>query len=173
MIVTRGLLENNLMLGTTLVDTYAKCGLLEKAQQVLEELPVRDVVSWNALIAGCIQHRQYDEALNCYQLMQSKGPSPDSVTFIVLLTACSHAGLLYEGCLCFLLMYQEYGVKPTAEHYDCMVDLLCRVGLLDHAACLINKMPWKPTIIAWTSLLCSTENWQINNLDIRQYLACL
>ena len=161
------------VVASSIISMYGKCGSAMDAQEVFRQLHNHTTNSWNALIAAYGLNGNAEEAIELFKGMIHRGTIPDDITFVSLLAACSHAGLLYEGCLCFLLMYQEYGVKPTAEHYDCMVDLLCRVGLLDHAACLINKMPWKPTIIAWTSLLCSTENWQINDLDIRQYLACL
>ena len=81
------MLEKNVILGTVLVDMYAKCGMLKKAQQVLEDLPFRNIVSWSVLIAGCVQHGQSHEALNYFERMQSEGLLPDVVTFVCLLKA--------------------------------------------------------------------------------------
>ena len=97
MIVRRGLLEKDIVLGNALVDMYVKCGLLAKAQRVLQELPVRDVVSWNIMINGCVQNEQNNKALSIYERMQSEDLAPNSITFILILKACSNIGLIEKG----------------------------------------------------------------------------
>eukprot|EP00250_Pteridium_aquilinum_P022499 c25392_g4_i3 orf=1-279(+) len=91
---------------------YAKCGSLSKAQDVLEKLPSRDVVSWNALIAGYAQEGQGEQALNCFECMQREGIPPNAVTFLCVLNVCSHLGLVEEGYAHFYNMRTEYGVNP-------------------------------------------------------------
>eukprot|EP00250_Pteridium_aquilinum_P020259 c24766_g14_i3 orf=338-1072(+) len=96
-IAKQGLLEGNIVLGTALVDMYAKCGSLEKAQHVLNKLPFRDVVSWNSLIAGYAQEGQGEQALNCFEQMQREGLSPNTVTFTCILKACGNIGAADKG----------------------------------------------------------------------------
>ena len=96
-VMHRDMLDKNVALGNALVDMYAKCGILLKAQQVLEELPVRDVVSWSSLIAGYAKHGQCHEALNCFEQMQNEGLSPDEIAFLSVLNACTHSGKMNEA----------------------------------------------------------------------------
>eukprot|EP00250_Pteridium_aquilinum_P011044 c19800_g1_i1 orf=75-860(+) len=109
-----GLLEN---CTDALVTMYAKCGALEKAQEVFDELLVRDQVSWTALIAGYVQQGQGEQVLNCFERMQGDGLSPDAVTFSCVLNACSHLGLVEEGHEHFVSMNTKYGIEPDVEHY--------------------------------------------------------
>ena len=93
----KGLLEKDIMLATSVVDMYAKCGALAKAQEVVNDLPVRNTVCWNALITGYAQKGQYDEVLNCYKSMKNDGLSPDIVTFICILKACGSRRNIDKG----------------------------------------------------------------------------
>ena len=102
------LIERDPRLGTTLVDMYAKCGILSKAQEVLEQLPIQDVVSWNALIAGYSLQGQGYEALNCFESMQIKGISPNEVTFLGVLNACCHSGLSNKAEQILMHMIKKY-----------------------------------------------------------------
>ncbi|KAH7427048.1 hypothetical protein KP509_10G028200 [Ceratopteris richardii] len=141
-ILKEGLLGTDAMLDNALVDMYAKCGVLRKAQLVLEEIPFRDVVCWNALIAGYAQQGESDRALSCFRKMELEGFHPDASTFLSLLTSCCHLGLLEEGCKCFISMITRYNITPDVNHYTCMVDLFGRAGQLQKAACLIAQMPF-------------------------------
>ena len=152
-IVSRGLLEKDIVLGTTLVDMYAKCGMITKAHKVLKELPIRNVVSWNALIAGYAEQGQCHEALNCLQWMQTEGLSPDKVTFVSILSACSHSGLLEKGEGYFEVMCTCYCITPTIEHYTCMIDLFSRAGHFCKAVAMIRQVPSSDHLPAWTALL--------------------
>ncbi|KAL4184207.1 hypothetical protein AMTRI_Chr11g102210 [Amborella trichopoda] len=121
----------------SMIHMYSKCGSMEEACRVFfDEMPERDVVSYNALIAGFAQHGHGTEALELFHVMNERGIEPDSVTYIGVLTACSHAGLVQEGCS----LFQSIG-EPSVDHYACMVDLLGRVGRLRDAETLIKKMP--------------------------------
>ena len=141
------------------MDMYAKCGMLAKARQVLEELPNRDLVSWNVLIAGHAQQREGHAALKCFERMQSEGLSPDDITFVCILTACSHAGLLDEAQMLFDDMTRKYGVIPTIEHHTCMVSVFGCVGYFDQAMSVIKVMPCSDHPAVWVALLCACKRW--------------
>ncbi|KAI5062732.1 hypothetical protein GOP47_0023271 [Adiantum capillus-veneris] len=149
----QGLLGKDLVLGNALVDMYAKCGALAKAQQILDELPVEDVVSWSALITAYAQEGQYSNALSCFEQMLLRGILPDRVAFSCVLNACSHSGLVDEGQMYFTSMSPEHGVPPDLEHFTCMVDLFGRAGHLDKAISMIQKMPSTNYPAAWSALL--------------------
>ena len=159
-IVDRGLLEGDVMLGSALVDMYARCGWLSKAQEVLNELPNGNVVTWSSLIAGYAQQGQGKEALDCFKEMQSKNMlCPNSVTFLSILHACSHAGLVEEGLMYFEDMSKTYNITPNFEHYTCIVDLLGRAGHIDRAFAVIKKMPCSDYGPLWGTFLGSCRKW--------------
>eukprot|EP01018_Ginkgo_biloba_P001597 Gb_35884 [translate_table: standard] len=145
--------QSDIFVGNALLDMYAKCGSIEHAQSHFDKMPQRDVVSWNVMIAGYAMHGCGKEALNLFEQMQYCGEKPDHVTFVGLLSACCHAGLVDEGLQYFERMNQYYQVRPAMEHYGCMVDLLGRAGRLNEARELINKMPIKPDATVWRCLL--------------------
>ena len=119
---------------------YAKCGAIEKSRAVFEQLEVLDIVSWTALMAGYAQLGEAQAVLELFNKMKAKGVKPTLVTFLVSLTACSHAGLLLEGEKLFDDMCFVYGLSPTLDHYTCMIDLLGRAGHLDKAKVLLDKV---------------------------------
>lgn len=158
-VARQGLLGKNVILGTAVVDMYVKCGALAKAQKVLEELPYRDSVSWSALITGLSHQGQGEQALKCFQQMLSEGLSPDAVTFSCVLNSCSHLGLLEDAHMYFMNMNRKYGVKPSIEHYTCMVDLFGRAGHLDKAARIIQEMPFYDYAAVLSTLLGACRKW--------------
>lgn len=145
--------ESDDVVGTALISLYGKCGSLEAAWAVFNKMSVQGVVTWNALIAGYAQHGHGKVTLELFYQMQDAGVRPTEVTFISVLNACSHAGLVKEGRHCFYTMSQKYGITASTDHYGCMVDLLGRAGLLDEAEGLINSMLDQPTAVTWMSLL--------------------
>ncbi|XP_057837442.2 pentatricopeptide repeat-containing protein At5g15300 [Cryptomeria japonica] len=145
--------QSNISVGNSLVGMYAKCGSIEDAFKVFDKMHERDVVSWNAIIAGYAVHGFGKKALQLFEKMQQSGRKPNHVTFIGVLTACCHAGLVDEGWLYFHNMNQYYNISPVMEHYGCMVDLLGRAGCLDEAQTFIYNMPIKPDAAIWLSLL--------------------
>ena len=163
----RGLLKKNSVLGTALVDMYAKCGSLEKAREVLEELPFRDVVSWSALIAGYAQQGQQHEALKCLEQMQCEGLSPNDITFLCVLNACSQSGLVDEAEMHFMNMGNEYGIKPNLEHHTWMVLIFASVGDFDKAMSVIKSiesLEYYPAV--WLALLGACRKWSNSKLGI-------
>jgi pentatricopeptide repeat protein len=121
---------------------YAKCGELARAQQVLQQISVRDVVSWNALLAGFSQHRRGHEAINCFGMMQSEGLSPDEITYSCVLNACGHSGLFKEAQIVFQsMMANGGGVAPDLEHLISMVMAFASSGHFEDAMSVIDLMP--------------------------------
>lgn len=141
------------VLGSALIDMYAKCGSIEKALQVFEGLPKRNVVTWSTIIAGLAMHGRAKDAHDHFEDMERAGVMPSDVTYIGLLSACSHAGLVNEGRWFFDHMVRVSSLEPRIEHYGCMVDLLGRAGLLEESEELILNMPIKPDDVIWKALL--------------------
>ncbi|CAK9275513.1 unnamed protein product [Sphagnum jensenii] len=137
----------------SLIDMYSKCGSIEDAQRVFNKLPTRNLVSWNAMLGGYAMHGHAKEALEHFQQMCQEGVEVDKVTFVSLLSACSHVGLVDEGLCYFESMGSVYRISAIAEHYACMVDLLGRAGQLQEAENLIDMMPFKPSAFVWKALL--------------------
>eukprot|EP01018_Ginkgo_biloba_P029860 Gb_06975 [translate_table: standard] len=148
-------LDSHLSVGNSLVTMYAKCGNIEDARQMFDQLPERDSVSWTAIIAGTAQHGFGEEALQLFEKMLRAGMKPDHITFLGVLAACSHAGLVDEGRRYFDSMCRDHCITPRVSHYACMIDLLGRAGCLDEAEDTINNMPIKPDAIVWGALLGS------------------
>ncbi|XP_038706362.1 pentatricopeptide repeat-containing protein At3g46790, chloroplastic [Tripterygium wilfordii] len=153
-ILRRGL-DSILPLISALVIMYARCGKLEQGQWVFDKMDRRDVVSWNSLISSYGIHGFGKEAIQVFEEMIHHGVSPSPITFVSVLGACSHAGLVEEGKMLFDSMSKEHGIYPSVEHYACMVDLLGRANRLDEAAKLIQDMRIEPGIKVWASLLGS------------------
>ncbi|KAF6145801.1 hypothetical protein GIB67_016250 [Kingdonia uniflora] len=146
-------LDMDIFVGTCLIDMYAKCGKLDNATSLFEQVPRRSTVPWNAMICGHGIHGFGEKALEFFEEMQKEGVKPDHVTFVSVLSACSHAGLVDQVDRCFHLMQEKYGIKPILRHYGCMVDSLGRSGRLDMAYKLIKNMPVKPDATIWGALL--------------------
>lgn len=147
-------LKLTVTLGTALVDFYAKCGLIESAIDVFTEMSRKNVFSWTALIQGLASNGQGKRALEFFNLMQKENVRPNNVTFLGVLSACSHAGLVDEGRNLFLKM-EEFEIEPRMEHYGCMVDILGRAGLVEEAYRFTLAMPLQPNAVIWRTLLAS------------------
>ncbi|KAF8412813.1 hypothetical protein HHK36_000784 [Tetracentron sinense] len=167
--IGRAGLKNYISLQNSLIDMYSKCGRIDTACQIFYDMPERDVVSWNAMITGLALHGLGKEALNQFTLMQTAGIQPDDITFIGVLSACSHGGLVQEGCRHFQNMKVQYGIPPKLEHYGCMVDLLSRAGLLEEAKEYIREMPMKPNGAIWGALLSACRVY--NNVELGEEAA--
>jgi pentatricopeptide repeat protein len=158
-VVNRGFLEKDIVLGTAFIDMYAKCGDVTNAHKFLEQLPVRNVVSWSALISGYAQQCQAREALKCFEQMQREGLSPNDVTFLSVLTACSHSGLLDNAQSLYMNMTKTYGIIPNSEHQTCMVVALGSVGHFDKVISLIKLMPSLDYSSVWLAVLGACSKW--------------
>lgn len=151
--IIRNGFDSDISVGTALLTMYAKCGSIELARRLFEKMRVRDVVSWSAMITGYGMHGYSEEAIMLFSDMKREGMKPDHVTFIGVLSACSHTGLVDKGWQYFDSMKREYFITPRVEHYACMVDLLGRAGQLDEAYNFIKRMPVEPDASVWGSLL--------------------
>ncbi|KAH9310397.1 hypothetical protein KI387_025432 [Taxus chinensis] len=140
------------VVANSLVDMYAKCGSIHKAREQFEKMPKKNVQSWTVMIAGYAQNGFSRDALKLFEVMKHSGIYPDHVSFACVLLACSHAGLVYEGCTYFNTISDSYCIMPTIDHYVCMVDLLGRAGYLEETLKFIIKMPIKPVVAVWTCL---------------------
>lgn len=129
---------------TALIDMYAKCGSIQNSLEVFYKSQIKDIYCWNAMISGLALHGHGQAALKLFDEMRGNHIMPDDITFIGLLSACSHAGLVQEGCQLFGSMEKDFKITPKIEHYGCMVDLLSRARLLDIAFQLIKSMPFEP-----------------------------
>ena len=151
--------DGNIELGNALVCMYAKCGSLSEAWRIFNQLHVRDIVSWSALIAGHADKGESKNALDLFERMKDEKIKPDHVVFLSVLKACSHAGLIDEGQWVFNDMCNAHSQIPSVEHYTCMVDLFGRAGCFDKAMAIIEKMPlydYRPT---WSALLNACHQW--------------
>ncbi|KAK4775682.1 hypothetical protein SAY87_023643 [Trapa incisa] len=146
---------SNIHLVTSLIDMYAKCGSIERATKVFNEIPKKDLLCYSTMIQAFANHGLDQEALALFNKMQSKNVKPDAITFLGILSACNHGGLLSEGKKFFTQMVEEYKIQPSERHYACMVDLLGRAGCLSEAYNLICEMPIKPNAVVWGALLAA------------------
>ncbi|KAK9999952.1 hypothetical protein SO802_019555 [Lithocarpus litseifolius] len=142
----------NVALGTALVDMYAKCGNITKALQVFREMPQRNSLTWTAVICGLALHGNAHDALSYFLMMIDSGLEPDEITFIGVLSACCHGGLVVEGRKYFAQMSFKFNIFPKLKHYSCMVDLLGRAGHLEEAEELIKCMPMEADAVLWGAL---------------------
>ncbi|KAH0463191.1 hypothetical protein IEQ34_007773 [Dendrobium chrysotoxum] len=141
-----------------LIDMYSKCGDVESSQNLFEEVKHKeDVILWNTLIVGLAKNGYAMEALEIFYQLQQSRINPDDISFLGVLTACSHAGLIDEGRSFFKSMTNNYGIIPRAHHYACMIDLLGRAGHLKEAEELINKLPLEPNGLIWATMLAASR----------------
>ncbi|CAN8325201.1 unnamed protein product [Cochlearia groenlandica] len=140
-------------LATALVDMYSKCGKIDKAIEVFRATLKKDVSTWNSMISGLSVHGQGKYALEIFSEMVYEGFKPNSITFIAVLSACNHVGLLDQARELFGTMNSVYGVEPTVEHYGCMVDLLGRTGKFEEAEELVKEIPAGDASVLLESLL--------------------
>lgn len=148
-------LQENLHACNALLDLYAKCGSIREAQKLFNEMKEKNLVSWTSLIVGLAVNGFGEEALELFKELERQGLVPTEITFVGVLYACSHCGLVDEGFSYFKRMEEEYGIVPRIEHYGCMVDLLARAGLVKLAYEYIQDMPLQPNAVIWRTLLGS------------------
>ncbi|GFS41077.1 pentatricopeptide repeat (PPR-like) superfamily protein [Actinidia rufa] len=149
---------SDVIVESALVDLYAKCGCIDFAYRIFVQMPVRNLITWNSMICGFAQNGQAGEALRMFDEMVKEGINPDYISFIGVLFACSHTGLVDQGRGHFTSMTEQYGIKAGIEHYNCMVDLLGCSGQIEEAEYLINSAEFKDDSSLWAALLgaCST-----------------
>ncbi|MCL7040286.1 hypothetical protein MKW94_030016 [Papaver nudicaule] len=150
--IVRRQMKLDAFLGSALVDMYCKCGGIEAALVVFQTITVKDVTLWTSMIAGFASHGYGKQALEYFCKMQ-ENLKPNQVTFVAILTACSHNGMVDQGLRIFNTMKENYGIEPGVEHYGCLIDLLARGGKLSEAKRVIDNMPIKPSRSIWGAML--------------------
>ncbi|XP_011629339.2 pentatricopeptide repeat-containing protein At3g29230-like [Amborella trichopoda] len=141
-------IKTDVVLLTAILDMYTKCGCIDEARRLFDEMPEKNLITWNVMIVGLAIHGNGEEALDLFLKMRNEGIKPDDVTYIGVLSACSHGGQVKEGW-----QYFREILVPKVEHYGCMVDLLGRAAMLREAYELVRSMPMRPNSIAWGALL--------------------
>lgn len=157
----------NVYVASALLDMYSKCGNISKARQIFNQMPQKDVVSWNSMIVGLAANGFAKEAINLFEKMKEIRVKPNDITFVGILTACTHAGLLELGIRIFRSMESDHEITPTIEHYACVVDLFCRSGKLKDAHEFIRKMEVEPNVVIWGTLLSASRIH--SNLELAEF----
>ncbi|CAN4093056.1 unnamed protein product [Withania somnifera] len=147
-------IEINVVLGTSLIEMYAKCGSIDRARLVFENLgSKKDLTAWSAMISGLAMHGHGEDCLRLFSNMVDSGVRPDDIAFLGVLSACVHGGLVSQGKEMFERMSKEFGISPSVQHYGCMIDLYGRAGLIDEARNLMTTMAMEPDVLIWGALL--------------------
>ncbi|CAL9073821.1 Pentatricopeptide repeat-containing protein [Musa troglodytarum] len=152
-----GFLRRNVFVGNALIDMYAKCGRLDEAHRVFDGMRRRDNFTWNSMIIGLGIHGHAEKSISLFQRMLMAGVRPNSISFLGLLMACSHHGLVDDGLKYFQRMGSDYNIKPDLKHYGCMVDMYGRAGKLDEALEFIHNSPFKDDPVLWRMLLSASR----------------
>lgn len=168
-LVTKMSVEYDLSIQNSLVSMYSKCGNVADALKMFFYIEVPNVVTYNSIITGLAQNGLGKEALKLFMKMQDEHLEPNQITFLGVLSACVHVGLVEEGWKYFDLMKSLYNIQPEADHYACMVDLLCRAGMFDEAGNLISSMPFDPHQGVWGAMLGAS--WTHLRLDVAELAA--
>lgn len=156
----------SVILGTALVDMYAKNGAISKARELFWQMPERNYATYNAMICGLAVHGHAGEAIELFGVMVKEGLVPNDTTFVGVLSACCHAGTVVLARAIFSSMSRNYGLEPKIEHYGCMVDLLGRVGMVMEAEELVKNMKWKADVVILGALLGACRSHE--NIEIAE-----
>lgn len=159
-------IELGVILGTALVNMYAKNGAIVEANKCFNGMRERNIATWNAMICGLAVHGHAKEAINFFKELEQEKVEPNDITFVGVLSGCCHAGLFDYGEGIFRSMKETYGIEPKIEHYGCMVDILGRNAKLLEAEQLIRGMIWKADVVIWGSLLHACQSH--GNIDIAE-----
>ncbi|GAV72028.1 PPR domain-containing protein/PPR_1 domain-containing protein/PPR_2 domain-containing protein/DYW_deaminase domain-containing protein, partial [Cephalotus follicularis] len=160
---------SDVVVGTSLVNMYNKCGSIGAASKAFVEMSTRTMISWTSMITGFAQHGLTQEALNLFEDMRLAGVRPNQITFVGVLYACSHAGMVDESLSYFTMMQKEYKIKPVMDHFLCLIDMFVRLGRLDEAFEVIKEMDFEPNDVIWSNLIagCTSQG----NTDLGLYAA--
>lgn len=165
--ISKNDLKVNIILGTTLIDMYMKCGCVANAMEIFNAMEEKGVSTWNALILGLAMNGMVEKSLEMFAAMEKAGTLPNEITFMGVLGACRHMGLVNEGRHYFYSMIHEHKIEPNVKHYGCMVDLLGRAGMLKEAEELIETMPIPPDVATWGALLGACKKYGNNEMGER------
>lgn len=161
--------KSEMLMLNSLIDMYGKCGRTDLAYGVFSRMEVRNVSSWTSIIVGYAMQGHAYEALECFRGMRLAGVTPNWVTFVGVLSACVHGGMVREGMNYFAMMKNVYGILPELQHYGCMVDLLGRAGLLEEARNMVETMPMEANAVIWGCFLGACEKHE--NVKMGEWVA--
>ncbi|XP_050227797.1 pentatricopeptide repeat-containing protein At2g20540 [Mercurialis annua] len=147
-----------------LIEMYTKCGCIDQACQLFDQMLERDVISWSTMIGGLANHGKVHEAIAIFERMKQTNIKPNGITFVGLLSACAHAGFWKKGLMYFYTMIKDFHIDPEIEHYGSLVDLLGRAGKLNQALDVVATMPMKPDSKIWGCLLSSCRTY--SNMEV-------
>lgn len=164
----RNRFDANIHLGSALINMYARCGSIHESRIFFNGMPMRDLISWTAIICGCGMHGLAKDAEFLFKQMVKSGIQPDGICFVGILSGFSHKGMVDDGEKYFKQMTEEYSIEPTLEHCGCMVDLLGRAGRLEDAESFIKTMRVKPDAGVWGGLLNACKIY--TNVDMGERL---
>ncbi|KAG6474931.1 pentatricopeptide repeat-containing protein At3g24000, mitochondrial-like isoform X1 [Zingiber officinale] len=150
-------LNSDISVANGIITMYSKCGKIAEARKTFDSILEKDLVSWNSIMTAYSQHGQGKETIKVFQRMISNGIKPDYISYVAVLSGCSHSGLVEEGKFYFNSMSRSHNIAPGLEHFACMVDLLSRAGLLEDAKIVIDNMPLKPSVEIWGALLAACK----------------
>lgn len=160
---------SNVQITSALLDMYSKCGNIKKARELFNNMNQKDIVTWNSMIRGLAFNGLAEDAIDHFEQMKETGVEPNDITFVGLLTAFTHAGLVDLGLQFFRKMEFEYKLSPKIEHFACIVDLYCKSGKLNEAYEFISNMDIEPNAVIWGTLLSASRTH--SNLDLAEFSA--
>ncbi|KAK3016072.1 hypothetical protein RJ639_005667 [Escallonia herrerae] len=160
---------SDVVVGTALVNMYSKCGSIKRASKAFVEMSTRTMISWTSMITAFSQHGRSQQALQLFEDMRLVGVRPNQITFVGVLSACSHAGLVDEALNYFEMMKKEYKIKPVMDHFACLIDMFVRLGKLDEAFEFVKKMDFEPNEVIWSLLIAGCRSH--GNLELGFYAA--
>lgn len=149
------MMDLSIVIKNALIDMYAKCGSIDRAREVFNNMREKDISTWNTIMGGLALHGHAEESIYLFTVMRRLKFQPNEISFVAVLVACSHAGQVEEGRKYFNLMKNEYKIKPNMRHYGCMVDMLGRAGLLNDAFEFLETMEIEANAVIWRTLLGS------------------
>ncbi|RZC83348.1 hypothetical protein C5167_046136 [Papaver somniferum] len=155
-LVKTGFILSDVRVTNSLIDTYVECGSIDYGFEVFQEVPTKrkNLITWTTIISGLAMHGKAKEAVNHFQEMEKQGLKPHRVTFLSVMNACSHGGLIEQGREFFEKMINLYRINPDTKHYGCMVDMFGRVGMLEEAEKMAMEIPTEMiNVIIWRTLL--------------------
>ncbi|XP_022951266.1 putative pentatricopeptide repeat-containing protein At5g52630 [Cucurbita moschata] len=156
-IIKSGVLAD-VVVGTALVSMYNKCGSIDEASKAFLEMPSRTLISWTSMITGLAQHGLSQQALRVFEDMRLAGVEPNKITFVGVLSACSHGGLVDEALYYFEVMQKQYKIEPVMDHFACMIDMYMRLGRVEEAFDVVKKMNFEPNEIIWSMLIAGCRS---------------
>lgn len=168
--------ERNVTSWNGMIARHVRVGDTRAAQILFDEMPERDAISWNSMIAVYIRAKNHKRALELFASMereQNGVAEPNRVTFLGVLIACTHKGLVKEGHIYFDRMVNEYKIEPDVKHYGCMVDLLSRCGMVEEAYRMIKEMPVKANSVMWNTVLAACRvhgNVELGEKAFKEFL---